>query len=112
MKDIAESKKNHLWRKIVWQTDPEQFPLGPFHHVEVYCCEESNGYAVWYVRKLAKDDRRGVAGTDSGDYLLDFFPKSRRDDAIERAVLIANADPVADNVIEGLDRLATQGKKV
>jgi hypothetical protein len=112
MQNIAESKKNHLWRKVVWQTDPEEFPLGPFHHAEVYCCEESNGYAVWYVRRLAKDDRRGTSGVESGDYLLDFFSKTARDDAIERAVLVANSGATPDEVIASLDKLATAGKKV
>ncbi len=112
MNNITESKKNHLWRKVIWHTDPDEFPLGPFHHVEVYCCEESNGYAVWYVRRLAKDDQRGIKGLDSADYLLDFFAKNRRDDALERAVLIANSDLSSDKIIEALDTLATQGKKV
>ncbi|RJG01751.1 hypothetical protein [Noviherbaspirillum sedimenti] len=112
MHDITESKKNHLWRKLVWQTDPDQSPLGPFHHAEVYCCEESNGYAVWYVRRLAKDDRRGMAGVESADYLLDFFPKTRRDDAIERAVLVANNAVDVDQLIAALDALAAAGKKV
>lgn len=112
MNNISETKKNHLWRKVIWQTNPDEFPLGPFHHVEVYCCEESNGFAVWYVRRLSKDDQRGVRGTESGDYLLDFFPKTRRDDAIERAVLIANSAAEDERIIEALDQLAAQGKKV
>lgn len=112
MQNITESKKNHLWRKIVWQTNPDDFPLGPFHHVEIYCCEESNGYAIWYVRRLARDDQRGVHGVDSGDYLLDFFPRNRRDDALERAVLIANSAASADKIIAALDALAASGKKV
>ena len=112
MHNITESKKNHLWRKIVWQTDPDESPLGPFHHAEVYCCEESNGYAVWYVRRLARDDRRGAASVESGDYLLDFFPKTGRDDALERAVLVANSGSGADEVIAALDKLAAAGKKV
>jgi len=112
MNEIPESKKNHLWRKTVWHTDPEEAPLGPHHSVEIYCCEESNGYAVWYARRLAKDDRRGVAGVENGDYLLDFFSRTNRDAAIERAVLIANGDAVADKVIEQLDRLAAAARKV
>lgn len=112
MHSIAETKKNHLWRKVVWHTDPEEHPLGPFHSVEVYCCEETNGYAVWYVRKLAKDDTRGVPGTESADYLLNFYSKTSRDEAIERAVLIANSDPFPDQVIEALDRLASTAQKV
>jgi len=36
----------------------------------VYCCEASNGYSVWYVRRLSKDDHRGLAGTENTDYLL------------------------------------------
>lgn len=109
---IAESKKNHVWRKIVWQTDPEEFPLGPYHYIEIYCCEESNGYGVWYVRKLAKDDQRGMPGVESGDYLLDFFPKTGRDDAIERAVLLANSAADAGGVIKTLDQLASHGKRI
>lgn len=112
MNNIAESKKNHLWRKIVWQTNPDDAPLGPFHHAEVYCCEESNGFAVWYVRRLAKDDRRGATGVESGDYLLDYFPKTQRDAAIERAVLVANISADLDQLICELDKLAAAGTKV
>lgn len=112
MHSIPETKKNHLWRKVVWHTDPDQYPLGPYHHAEVYCCEEANGYAVWYVRKLAKDDARGVRGTENADYLLAYFPRSRRDDAIERAVLLANSADNADAILDQLDRAAASGQKV
>jgi len=112
MHTIPESKKNHLWRKVVWYTDPDEHPLGPYHSVEVYCSEESNGYAVWYVRKLARDDSRGVPGVENADYLLNYFPKTARDDAIERAVLIANSDPSMDRIIENLDKLAAASQKV
>lgn len=112
MSNISESKKSHLWRKVIWQTNPDDFPLGPFHSIEVYCCEEANGYAIWYVRRLPKDDPRGAGGMESGDYLLDFFSKNARDMAIERAVLIANSDPSTDKVIAALDALAAKGKKV
>ena len=112
MNSIPETKKNHLWRKIVWHTDPDEHPLGPYHHAEVYCCEEANGYAVWYVRKLGKDDARGLRGTENADYLLGYFPKNGRDDAIERAVLLANSADNPDTVIENLDRAAANGQKV
>ncbi|HEY8606671.1 MAG TPA: hypothetical protein VIM12_06125 [Noviherbaspirillum sp.] len=112
MHSIPESKKSHLWRKVVWHTDPDEHPLGPYHHVEIYCCEEANGYAVWYVRKLSKDDTRGMPGTDNADYLLGYFPKNARDEAIERAVLLANSAATADAVIENLDRAAAAGQKV
>lgn len=113
MHTISESKKNILWRKVIWHTDPDVHPLGPYHSVEVYCCEESNGYSVWYVRKLAKDDKRGIAGVDNADYLLNYYPKTTgRDDAIERAVLISNSDPSTDKTIENLDKLATTAQKV
>ncbi|HVL74789.1 MAG TPA: hypothetical protein VM406_02130 [Noviherbaspirillum sp.] len=112
MHTIPETKKSHLWRKVVWHTDPEQYPLGPYHSVEVYCCEEANGYSVWYVRRLGKDDRRGLAGMENGDYLLNYFPKTRRDDAIERAVLIANGDSVVEKTIEQLDALAKAAQRV
>ncbi len=112
MNVITESKKNHLWRKTVWHTDPDQHPLGPHHFVEVYCCEESNCYAVWYVRRLAKDDVRGIKGTANADYLLAFYAKSQRDAAIERAVLIANSDPSADRIIESLDTIAAAAQKI
>jgi hypothetical protein len=111
MVEIAESKKNHLWRKIVWHTDTEQRPLGPHHYAEVYCCEEANGYAVWYVRRLGKEDGRGIEGTDNADYLLSYFSPNERDAAIERAVLIANSDASVDRVIESLDRLAASAQK-
>lgn len=112
MDTIAESKKSHLWRKVVWHTDPEEAPLGPHHSAEVYCCEEANGYSIWYVRKLEKDDKRGVPGVENGDYLLGFFNKNGRDEAIERAVLIANSDQSSNEVIEALDKLTATGKKI
>jgi len=112
MHSLPESKKSHLWRKVVWHTDPDKYPLGPYHSVEVYCCEEANGYSVWYVRKLGKDDQRGVRGTENGDYLLNYYPKTRRDEALERAVLIANGDASADRIIEQLDTLAGNGQRV
>lgn len=112
MDHIPESKKNHLWRKTVWHTDPEEFPLGPHHSVEVYCCEESNGYSVWYARRLAKDDPRNANGAENGDYLLNFYGKNGRDEAIERAVLVANSDASIDKVIAALDALARTVQKV
>jgi len=112
MEHIPESKKNHLWRKTIWHTDPEEFPLGPHHAVEVYCCEESNGYAVWYARRLAKDDERNGSGTENGDYLLNFYGKNGRDEAIERAVLVATSDASADKVIAALDALAKNAQRV
>lgn len=111
-KQIPESKKNHLWRKTIWYTDPEEFPLGPHHSVEVYCCEESNGYAVWYARRLAKDDPRNTPHSENGDYLLAYFARTKRDDAIEHAVLIANSDASVDKVIVALDGLAQSAQKV
>lgn len=111
MHSIPESKKSHLWRKVVWHTDPDEYPLGPYHSAEVYCCEESNGYAVWYVRKLAKDDTRG-GSVENADYLLQYFPKTGRDDAIERAVLVANSDPSPDKIIAHLDALAAKAQRV
>jgi len=112
MNMIVESKKNHLWRKIVWHTDPDTHPLGPHHAAEVYCCEESNGYSVWYVRRLPKDDTRGSANVDNGDYLLSYFSKSKRDDAIEYAVLAANSKPSVSDTIKALDESAKAAQKV
>lgn len=112
MHSIAETKKNHLWRKVIWHTDPDEHPLGPYHSVEIYCCEEANGYSVWYVRKLPKDDARGVKGVDSADYLLNFYSKTGRDDAIERAVLLANCASSADEIVRELDTLASNAQKV
>jgi hypothetical protein len=112
MEMIPENKKNHLWRKVVWHTDPDKFPLGPHHSAEVYCSEESNGYAVWYVRKLSKEDSRGAPGVDNGDYLLSYFSKARRDDAIEYAVLAANGATQPEKLIESLDKLAASGQKL
>lgn len=109
---IPESKKNHLWNKVVWHTDPDHSPLGPFHSVEVYCCEESNGFAVWYVRRLPKDDKRGRSDIDNGDYLLNYFSKNDRNAAIERAVLISNSAATPEKVIETLDALAAAAQKV
>lgn len=112
MNSIPESKKNHLWRKLIWYTDPDEHPLGPFHSAEVYCCEEANGYAVWYVRRLAKDDARGAAGVENADYLLRYYSKAGRDEAIEHAVLISNSNPSVDMVIKALDALAAAAQKV
>ncbi|MDB5771766.1 MAG: hypothetical protein V7606_5034 [Burkholderiales bacterium] len=112
MQSTPEAKKNHLWRKTIWNTDPEEHPLGPYHSAEVYCCEESNGYAVWYVRRLSRDDGMGMKGAENGDYLLNYYSKNARDEAIERAVLVSNADPSADKVIQALDALATSAQKV
>lgn len=112
MHNIPESKKSHLWRKVVWHTDPDEHPLGPYHSVEVYCCEEANGYSVWYVRKLSRDDKRGMQGVENADYLLNYYSKNGRDDAIERAVLITNSDPSVEKVIENLDRLASGAQRV
>jgi hypothetical protein len=109
---VPESKKNHLWRKTVWHTDPEEHPLGPHHSIEVYCCEESNGYAVWYVRRLAKEDKRGRADVENADYLLAYFSKTKRDEAIEHAVLIANSHAEAIDVLKALDELAKSAQKV
>ena len=109
---IPESKKSHLWNKVVWHTDPEESPLGPMHSIEVYCCEEANGFSVWYVRRLAKDDVRGRKALDNGDYLLHYFSRHARNEAIERAVLIANSDASADKIIEALDNLAAAAQKV
>jgi|SRR4051812_22542763 hypothetical protein len=112
MHSIPESKKNHLWRKVIWHTDPERHPLGPYHSAEIYCCEESNGYSVWYVRRLGKDDDRGVKGIENADYLLGFYSKNGRDDAIERAVLIANSASSPDKTIQVLDELTSAAQKV
>jgi len=112
MNQIPESKKNHVWRKTIWHTDPEEFPLGPHHSVEVYCCEESNGYAVWYARRLAKDDARNNTGIENADYLLHYVTKTKRDDAIEQAVLLANSDASVDKVIAALDALARTAQKI
>ena len=112
MDTIPETKKGHLWRKTVWHTDPDLHPLGPHHFADVYCCEEANGYAVWYVRRLPKDGPRGSGDVDNGDYLLGYFSPQQRDAAIERAVLLANADAAPERVLEGLDRLAAGAQKV
>jgi hypothetical protein len=109
---IPESKKNHLWNKVIWHTDPDSAPLGPFHSAEVYCCEESNGYAVWYVRKLPKDDPRGRPGVANGDYLLNYFSRGDRNAAIERAVLISNGAADAERLIAALDDLARVAQRV
>ena len=110
---IPESKKNNLWRKTIWHTNPDEHPLmAAANFVEVYCCEESNGYSVWYVRRLAKDDYRGLKGVENADYLLAFYPKNKRNNAIERAVLISHSDASVDKVIEALDGLAAAGQKV
>ena len=109
---IAESKKNHLWRKVVWHTDPDEYPLTAAHSAEVYCCEEANGFAVWYVRKLGKNDGRGLNTVENGDYLMRFFAKDRRDQAIEWSVLIGNSNAEVNEVINGLDELVARGQRV
>lgn len=109
---IAESKKNHLWRKTVWHTDPDERPLTAMHSVEVYCCEEANGYAVWYVRRLGRQSGRSVPTVEDGDYLLRYFAKDRRDAAIEWAVLVANSGIDAQAAIAALDAAITAGQRV
>ena len=109
---IPEAKRNHVWRKTVWHTDPEDFPLGPHHSAEVYCSEEANGYAVWYVRKLGKDAAIGMAGTEDGDYLLCFYARSARDEAIEFAVLAANEGMSAPEVVQALDQRAASAQRI
>lgn len=109
---VPEMKKNHLWRKTIWHTDPDEHPLGPHHFVEVYCCEETNGYAVWYVRRLDKEDIRGCSDVENADYLLSYFAKTKRDEAIERAVLISNSHPGTDDIVKALDELAKSAQKV
>lgn len=109
---VIESKKNHVWRKVVWHTDADDHPLGPHHRAEVYCCEETNGYAVWYVRRLAKEDKLGDPAVDSADYLLSYFAKTKRDDAIEHAVLVANSHPTVQDTLLALDQLAKSAQKV
>lgn len=112
--DAPEAKKNHLWRRTIWQTDPDQHPLGPRHSAEVYCCEESNGFAVWYVRKLPHGERRGTGthGIDNGDYLLAYYSRDRRDDAIMRAVHVATGAETPELQISELDDLARHGQKL
>lgn len=113
MHSVPESKKNNLWRKTVWHTNPDEHPLMiAANFVEVYCCEETNGYSIWYIRRLAKDDERGLKGVENADYLLGFYPKVKRDDAIERAVLIAHSDASVEKVIATLDGLAVAGQRV
>lgn len=112
MDDLPESKKNHVWRKVIWRTDPDERPLGPHHSAEVYCCEEVNGYAVWYVRRLAKEDNIGNPAIENADYLLTYFAKDKRDEAIERAVLAANSHGTAAGILAALDDLAKAAQKI
>ena len=116
---LPEAKKHHLWRCTVWETDPDLHPLGPRHSAEVYCCEEANGFAVWYVRKLSHADARAGLGADAvdsdvqnGDYLLGYFAHDRRDDAITRAVLVATGAASPALQIAALDALAKTVQKV
>lgn len=121
---MAESKKNHLWCRTVWQTDPELHPLGPHHSVAVYCCEESNGFAVWYVRKLphiAQLIKNGVKSgaensldnaVENGDYLLAYFGPHRRDDAITHAVMASTGSASSALQIAALDELARHVQKM
>lgn len=112
MHSVPESKRSHLWRKVVWHTDPDEAPLGPHHSVEVYCCEESNGYAIWYVRKLGRADVRGTKSLENGDYLIQYFPLSRRDAAIERAVLLANSGSTIEELVAKLDEVASAAQRI
>lgn len=108
---VPESKSQHVWRKIVWHTDPDKAPLGPYHSAEIYCCEEANAYSVWYVRKLSRGDPNGTASLENGDYLLAIFAKRRRDAAIEKAVLLANSGDTPEQTVVRLDELARQSQK-
>ena len=109
---LPDAKRSHLWRHTIWLTDPELHPLGPHHSVEVYCCEEANGYAVWYVRKLPHADARGAHGVDNGDYLLSYFGRDRRDDAITHAVLVSHGAATPEAQIAALDTLAKTVRKL
>ncbi|MBV8666806.1 MAG: hypothetical protein JO269_10005 [Burkholderiaceae bacterium] len=109
---VPESKKNHVWRKVVWRTDADERPLGPHHSAEVYCCEEVNGYAVWYVRRLAREDGVGNPATENADYLLGYYAKDKRDEAIERAVLVSNSHSTAADILLTLDELAKTAQKI
>lgn len=109
---LPEVMRQNIWRMTIWQTDPELHPLGPRHSVEVYCCEEANGFAVWYVRRLPHAEQRDLHGVENGDYLLSYFSRDRRDDAITRAVLISHGATTPELQIAALDRLALQAQKV
>jgi hypothetical protein len=109
---LPESKKNHVWRKVIWRTDPDDRPLGPHHSAEVYCCEEVNGYAVWYVRRLAREDNVGNPDVENADYLLGYFAKDKRDEAIERAVLVSNSHGGANEILRALDELSKTAQRV
>jgi hypothetical protein len=109
---LAESKKNHVWRKVIWRTDPDERPLGPHHSAEIYCCEETNGYAVWYVRRLAREDKVGDPEVENADYLLNYYAKGNRDDAIERAVLVSNSHGTVNDILIALDELAKAAQKI
>jgi len=67
---------------------------------------------VWYVRRLSKEDRLGNPDTENGDYLLSYFAKDRRDDAIEHTVLIANDGADAHAVVTALDALAKSAQRI
>jgi hypothetical protein len=112
MHAVPETKKNHVWRKAIWHTDFDLRPLGPHHYAEIYCCEETNGYTVWYVRRLSKEDRLGNPDAENGDYLLSYFSKDRRDDAIEHAVLLATGGADANAIIGVLDAKAKSAQKI
>lgn len=112
MYDVPESKSNHLWRKTVWLTDADEHPLGPHHSAEVYCSEENNGYAVWYIRKLGRACAGCQPGVENGDYLMSYHAKTARDQALERAVLLANSGTTQDEVVAALDKLTARAHKV
>jgi len=101
-----------VWRKTIWHTDPDEHPLGPHHFAEIYCCEETNGYTIWYVRRLAKEDGLGNDDVENADYLLSYFSKNHRDEAIERAVLVSNSHETAGEIIAALDALAKAAQKI
>lgn len=109
---LPDGKKNHLWRSTIWQTDPELHPLGPHHSVELYCCEEANGFAVWYVRKLPHTGPHAASGLENGDYLLAYFGRNRRDDAITHAVLASTGQASPEMQIAALDERARHAQKM
>jgi hypothetical protein len=109
---VPETKKNHVWRKTIWHTDQDLRPLGPHHFADIYCCEETNGYTIWYVRRLSKEDNLGRIDVENADYLLSYFSKDNRDVAIERAVLISNSHTSADATLKALDELAKAAQKI
>ena len=78
-------------------------------HVRDYGLMGANCFGYSHFSKEAYN--KGLI-PENGDYLLAYFAKAKRDDAIEHAVLLANGHKSADAVLKSLDDLSKTAQRV